>query len=85
MDGVILNKHHMSESSSSSDSIVAIPDEVESVQTLKFLGFTENAADLTFKRFQRAQSKWLNEEIISYTKATVRAGNDAVDDEDNWD
>lgn len=81
----IHSKHYMSESSSSSDNIVAIPDELESVQTLKFLGFTENAADLTFKRFQRAQSKWQDEEIISYAKGTVRAGNDAVDDTDNWD
>lgn len=81
----ILNKTYMSESSGSSESIVAIPDDLKSVQTLKFLGFTDTAAEITFKRFQRAQSEWPDEELISYAKGTVRAGNDAVDEDDDWD
>lgn len=81
----ILNKHYLSESSSSNDSIVAIPDELESVQTLKFLGFTEKAAELTLERFQRVQREWPDEELIAHAKGTVRSGKDAVDDGDDWD
>ena len=48
----ILNKHYMSHSSSLVESVVPIPDELESVQTLKFLGITQfMAPSITWERY----------------------------------
>lgn len=80
-----MNKHYMSDSSSSQESVVPIPDEIESKQTLVFMGMSDRAAEATFQRFQLARTNMPDEELLGFAKGTVRRGNDAVDDDDNWD
>lgn len=75
----------MSESSSVRDSVIAIPDELESVQTLVLMGFSQSAAEATYERFRRIQREHPNEELLAVAKGTVRGGQDAIDDEENWD
>lgn len=43
------------------------------------------AAVVTSDRFRRTQRETPDEELIQYAKGTIRCGNDATDDEDNWD
>ena len=80
----ILNRHYMSDSSSSQESVVPIPDEIESKQTLVSMGMTDGAAEATYQRFQLARTNMPDDELLGFAKGTVRRRNDAVDEDDNW-
>lgn len=65
--------------------MIAIPDELESIQTLVFMGFSRSAAEATYERFRWIQREHPDEELLAIAKGTVRSGQDAIDDEENWD
>lgn len=81
----ISNRLYMSESTGSEESFVPIPDDLESVQTLLFMGFTESAAQATYSRFQRFLLDEHEEELLAFAKGTIRCGKDAIDEDDDWD
>lgn len=49
------------------------------------MGMTDGAAEVTYQRSQLARTNMPDEELLEFAKGTVRRGNDAVDDDDNWE
>ncbi|KAL8727017.1 MAG: hypothetical protein Q9166_006315 [cf. Caloplaca sp. 2 TL-2023] len=70
-------------SSSESDAFVNIPQDLESRETLSFLGFTEYASSIIYDRFLNSPDLY-DAELIDFAKAHIRSTDDAATPEDNW-
>lgn len=69
--------------SSEDNELIAIPRELNSMATLRFLGLSKASAKQTWSRYSNFL-KTGDDDIISFALATVRGGQDtgSVDDED---
>lgn len=75
---------YMCGSSNDSGATIELPDELDSVETLQFLGFTITAASTIWQRFVNAEEDYPARELLKFARTYVRAGNNAYDEGDDW-
>ena len=75
----------MSASTNLSDGSTEIPQTLESVEAIEFLGFTPEAASEIYQRFLDGKSVIPDDEIINYAKGHVRSAIDSSAESDDWD
>ncbi|KAI9846222.1 MAG: hypothetical protein M1838_001359 [Thelocarpon superellum] len=69
-----------------SDSVVEVPEEMYSVETVEFLGFAAEVAWEIWKRYREQEKLQPDEvELLEVCNDRVDQGMDACDDTDDWD
>ena len=69
--------------SSEDDEIIAIPRELNSIATLRFLGLSKDSANQTWSRYSRFLQTGGDDDIISFALATVNGGQDTASTEND--
>ena len=73
-------------SSTDSDVTVEVPEIIDSIETLKFVGFTDEAAEQIWRAFSALREEWPDmASMIHIAKAHVRRGSDAFEATHDWD
>lgn len=75
----------ISSSSSDEEALISIPQTLESVQGLEFLGFSSSAAEEILDAYQAASAQIPNDDILTHAKIHIRYAHDATLDTDDWD
>ena len=84
IQGEWINVPRRALSSSEDDEIIAIPRELNSIATLRFLGLSKDSANQTWSRYSRFLQTG-DDDIISFALATVDGGQDTASTEnDDW-
>ena len=69
------------------EDIVAIPEYLDSLQTMEFLGFNKDQAKWTWEDYQQTQEMFSFKSLIDNAKRNLWSGysQDAVQEDDDWD